>query len=909
MTDPEVRKDLDAEIAAEQRRAAEVARAAEYRQLAAATADNELRAKFTAKADELAPETKPEPIPVGEAVELDVQDATLDMVKATAEAEAAWRREHRLGDQEAERSKTTAQALQYDAAAVERAAQQFENSPRAFDREIQRIIDEGNARETQGEQGGGRGPELDGPAEAAGGPAGPRPKPAGPDGDAAAGAQRAQPAGEGGPTARRLREAEAEFQKNTEPTGNPITDRFSQKLRADYDAAVAEYATRPDAKGGDVLNTDTARELSPDYLKDRTKSADVHEPASAFIKRVYAQRLHAPTPPGKERAVLFTAGGTGAGKSTGLTKLGDALGAPEITYDTNMNKLSSAIQKIDQALEAGRDVRIMYVYADPVDAFYQAMSRAMNMAKREGSGRTVPIGEHVNTHVGARKVISELEERYKDDLRVDFYGVNNSLGKGNAQRSDIAKLPPVNENGLREILERALQESHARGDVTDAIRDGFLAESSSLRNKGVERRVPAPVQRGSEEGSQPGATPEGLKPARADLGATGAQTTVVTERGLRIPVQYRLADLGNLITSHGDDLRPNPAFDADLQPRDRTRMGSEAQIARMENALQPELLADSPKASDGAPIVGPDGIVESGNARTIALRRAYGSGKADGYRAFLEQNAERFGLKPDDVRAMQRPVLVRERTVDVDRADFARQANESPVSAMSDTEQARSDAQRLPDLEGLVTGDDGQISATGSADFIRQFMRYVVSPNEQNQLMTADGRLNQRGAARIRNAIFSRAYNDTDTVAMMTESTDANVRNILAGMLRAAPDVARLRDLLDAGARTGRDFAPDLVDAVRRFSDAREQGMKIEQALAQGSLIGGEARPEVAALMRALERDSRAPTRIAEMIRGMVREIDSGGDPRQGSLMAAPVAAVGLGAAATSLQQEEGEAP
>lgn len=940
VTDPEIRKDIDGEIAAERQRATDAARAAEYRQIAAATGDAELKAKFTAKAEKLAPTTKPsdvtpkvdtptgappswrefvadrmgpymksegghagamrriseewkaakrgesEPIPVGEATEIEVQDATLDMVKATAQAEADWRREHRLGDMDAERAKTTAQALQYDAAAVERAAQQFENSPRAFDREVQRIIDEGEARANQGEQGAGGGQRLGRPAEAAGDAAGARPEPTRPDRAAAAGAQRAQPAGEGGPTARRLREAEAEFDKNTEPTGNPITDRFSQKLRADYDAAVAEYAARPDAKGGLVLNTDTARELSADYLKDRTKSADVHEPSSAFIKRVYAQRLHAPTPEGKERVVFFSAGGTGAGKSTGIAKLGDDLGSPEIVYDTNMNKAASAIQKIDQALEAGRDVRIMYVYADPIDAFYQAMSRAMNMAKREGSGRTVPIKEHINTHVGARKVIDQLQERYKDDLRVDFYGVNNSLGKGNAQQAAIADLPQVSENGLREILERTLNEAHQRGEITDAIRAGFLAEASpAVRDKGLERRVPAPVQRGSEEGSQPGASAQGLTPAAADLGATGAQTSVVTERGLRVPVQYRLADIGALITSHDDSLKENPAFDQRIQPRDRSRMGSEAQITRMQNALQPELLAESPKASDGAPIVGPDGIVESGTARTIALRRAYGTGKADAYRAFLEENAERFGLKPEDVRAMQRPVLVRQRTVEVDRADFARQANESPVSAMSDTEQARSDAQRLPDLEGLVTADDGQLNLGGSAEFIRQFMRYVVSPSEQNQLMTADGRLNQRGAARIRNAIFSRAYNDVDTVAMMTESTDANVRNVLAGMLRAAPEVAHLRDLMDAGARSGRDFAPDLVEAVRRFSDAREQGMKVEQALAQGSLIGGEARPEVAALMRALEADSRAPKRIAEMIRGLVQEIDSGGDPRQASLL------------------------
>lgn len=346
-------------------------------------------------------------------------------------------------------------------------------------------------------------------------------------------------------------------------------------------------------------------------------------------------------------------------------------------------------------------------------------------------------------------------------------------------------------------------------------------------------------------------------------------------------MRYRVVDVADLITSHDNDLRVDPRFPAELQPRDRTRASSEAQITRIANDIKPEFLAESPKASDGAPIIGADAVVESGNARTIALRRAYAGGKADHYRAWLAENAGRFGLSRADVEGIRQPMLVREGVGNYDRAEFARQANESAVSSMSTTEQAKADAARLPDLEGLATSDDGQINSRDSAEFIRQFMRYVAAPTEHNRLMTTDGRLSQDGANRIRNAVFFKAYDDAEIVSMLTEATDANVRNLLAGMLRAAPAVARLRGLLEAGARAGRDFAPDLVDAVRRFGAAREAGQKVEQYLAQGAMFGGEASPEVAALMRSLEKDARAPTRIADMIRRMVDEIDSSGDPRQ----------------------------
>ena len=51
--------------------------------------------------------------------------------------------------------------------------------------------------------------------------------------------------------------------------------------------------------------------------------------------------------------------------------------------------------------------------------------------------------------------------------------------------------------------------------------------------------------------------------------------------------------------------------------------------------LEPEFLGESPKASEGA-LLWPDGVVESGNARVIALKRVYeGKPGAAKYKAWL----------------------------------------------------------------------------------------------------------------------------------------------------------------------------------------------------------------------------------------------------------------------------------
>ncbi len=98
------------------------------------------------KATEITPEKivlGEKKLPVGEATEL-----TPELI----EADKKWRTDHKLGEEDAGRARDVARALGHDEAAVERAARQHDNSPRAFDREIARINEEGQARENESKQ-------------------------------------------------------------------------------------------------------------------------------------------------------------------------------------------------------------------------------------------------------------------------------------------------------------------------------------------------------------------------------------------------------------------------------------------------------------------------------------------------------------------------------------------------------------------------------------------------------------------------------------------------------------------------------------------------------------------------------------------------------------------------------------
>lgn len=285
-----------------------------------------------------------------------------------------------------------------------------------------------------------------------------------------------------------------------------IGQQLKDRMAADHEGVKAEYAKLDGAMGGRLLNTDIARELSPGYRADRTRSADVHDAASGFIKRLYAEKLKEPTPKGMDKTVMFTAGGTGAGKTTGMDAAGKSLGKPEIIYDTNMNTLDSSVEKIEQAFAAGRNVKILYTYRDPVDAFRKgALPRADRMEREDGSGRTVPISEHVRTHVGSSEVMRQLDEKYREDPRFAMDYIDNSRGKGNARVVlGLADLPEVVNNNLHEQLTEEAHQAHKAGEISAKVRDGFLAKSSRDSDSKSAARDPQPVQRGEAAGSEPG---------------------------------------------------------------------------------------------------------------------------------------------------------------------------------------------------------------------------------------------------------------------------------------------------------------------------------------------------------------------------------------------------------------------
>lgn len=326
--------------------------------------------------------------------------------------------------------------------------------------------------------------------------------------------------------------------------------------------------------------------------------------------------------------------------------------------------------------------------------------------------------------------------------------------------------------------------------------------------------------------------------SKVELAGARPTATVVTPAGRKVEVVYEVRDVRELIPSHRHG-KANPAYPGELQPRDRTKALSTAQISRIANTLHPELLGVSADPATGAPIIGPDDVVESGNARTSALIRLHGAGSPERKAAYL-RHVESLGFDTGEV---EWPVLVARRVTPMDPADraaFCREANARQTLAMSVLEQAKVDATVLPGSV-LMLYRGGDLLAGRNRDLVRAVLTHVAGLNETAAFFDDDGRLSQDGLRRVQGALLQKAYGDAALTGAVLEDTDATIRAIGGALLDVAPAWARMRAQVKEGILVPEvDDTDALIEAVSLVHRARDSGRSIAELALQGDMLGAE---------------------------------------------------------------------
>lgn len=335
-------------------------------------------------------------------------------------------------------------------------------------------------------------------------------------------------------------------------------------------------------------------------------------------------------------------------------------------------------------------------------------------------------------------------------------------------------------------------------------------------------------------------------PPAPKVGVAGRPTKAfgIKDASQRYQMQYELVSLDDLTPSHLDDLETlNPVYDPKLQERVRSRLASKDQIYDMAHRMDWERMYTDVRAIDrGTPILGPaDNMVESGNGRVLAMRQVRDN-LPESWEAgqdWLRSHAEEYGLKPSDLDDIKDPVLVRRRTEDIDRYEFAADANARDKLAMSPYEQAASWAKSFGNdqlLPLFQVSEDQTVYGALAAERNRALrMAFLdnLSKEDRAAFLMAGGELNQDGLKALKNTLFATIYPgpEGERLALrLTEDLSETGKAIESAIYGSLSDAALTkRRIAEASLDPMYDATEPIARAANQFLDLRAEGRNVRQ--------------------------------------------------------------------------------
>lgn len=547
-------------------------------------------------------------------------------------------------------------------------------------------------------------------------------------------------------------------------------------------------------------------------------------------------------------------------------------------------------------LEASAQDRVNQQVQDEVAGMVRENAIASEVVRMIGDGalnglRTyeASVSKAQTALTNAQEAVQQFAERAK--------AAGENLQKVNEQfiaDAANAALAGMVEQATKEVQSVAVQRQQAettlrtRQEELRAARETLKVAQeealSSVRQEATQTVTEAAEAAQKEEVARQQTTAQ----EAAQKAIQGLSGTLYTTDNTPINFHYALVDPSALIVSNdAQNGAVNPAYPAELQPRDRTRAESVQTTQDRARNLNPERLGESISAQEGAPVIGADGVVESGNGRVMAIQQAMQNNpeRAKAYTDFLRKNAAKYGIDPSAI--TDKSILVRVRDTDVDRVAFTRQANESQTSTFSDTETARQDAEKLTgEILATYNANSENINSRTNGEFVTRFLDKVIPASEKGKYMQSNGTVSQQFVTRMRNALFELAYKSSQLTTALAESTDENVKNILNALTAVAPLVATTTQQIAEGKLNALDPAQAIAQAAEAYRRVKASGQSVAEYTNQLTIPGFETESDGAKfLMQYFEENGRSVKKLKEGIKGIYDLLRSYGNPNQQSFL------------------------
>lgn len=257
------------------------------------------------------------------------------------------------------------------------------------------------------------------------------------------------------------------------PEAQQVEERAILRVRQETEALVREYRQR----FGVLVSTDLARELFEEYaasVDTRLRFASaVQRSAARIADKVFAQILSEPG----DGMALFTAGGTGAGKTTSILSTRQTAGLlanARIIYDSNFNSLGSAKAKVELAIASRATAIVIFVHRHPVESYLQGvLPRALE------EGRTVSIAGHLRMHRDSLKTFLRVQRAFSGNPKAAFTVLNNTGHATEAFPADIDYLKGVkyNPEEIFKAIKEGLDHAYRQGKISQDLYEASCGDS------------------------------------------------------------------------------------------------------------------------------------------------------------------------------------------------------------------------------------------------------------------------------------------------------------------------------------------------------------------------------------------------------------------------------------------------
>lgn len=258
-----------------------------------------------------------------------------------------------------------------------------------------------------------------------------------------------------------------------------VQERFAKWVEEDPNRALAAYVALPESEGGKIISADVAKDLSPDYIASSESRAHyaraVQRPSVEVSKMALDRAMARPPAEGERNAIVFLAGGPGAGKTSArrsVPGVDQAMREAKAVFDATLSDPFRHGALIDRALASGNDVTLVWVYRDPVEAWQGGV-----IPRGLASGRMIPAKAHAETHAEMPAAIRAYAEKYRDHPNFQLRVIDNSRGPGGAVEVDLGILDRLRyDRAEAGRIEQALSDwtraEHAAGRIPDHIAQG-----------------------------------------------------------------------------------------------------------------------------------------------------------------------------------------------------------------------------------------------------------------------------------------------------------------------------------------------------------------------------------------------------------------------------------------------------